>query len=296
MIDDGSNNWVGGTEADCVNPSTRFKLCMVAGCGAIVETEKQDALGHDLPDIWTTRTPSTCYADGIEVKECTRCDYEETQGFMDGPIHLIPAEWTGGSAATCLEPSTRFKVCFVSECTAIVETEEQGALGHLWIDNWELTLNPACDYLGEESRACTRDCELDGHIEIRYVTADRMFGIDVIEIDVSYYVIELANLTGDAVSLKGMFFALYCEDCENDVHNEHDEDDEHKTALYWQLPSVIMQKDETLLFSAAEIAPILKWMQLNFEPSSMPKLRLETAAGKEFVCRGYGDECGCVSV
>jgi hypothetical protein len=65
-------NWTSGNPANCTTASTRIKTCTVSGCNQTVETENQQALGHDFPATWTIERTATCLLDGEEKRVCTR--------------------------------------------------------------------------------------------------------------------------------------------------------------------------------------------------------------------------------
>ena len=93
--------------ANCTDKATYYKSC---ACGAVSETEffeSGDALGHDMPDVWTETKAPTEQEEGEEKRECARpgCDHFETRPIdkikddndeNDGPSsgNMDPDGWT----------------------------------------------------------------------------------------------------------------------------------------------------------------------------------------------------------
>lgn len=96
--------FVDHVDATCTEPGyTGAWLCSVCGQadpdkepGEVIE-----ALGHDLPDIWTEVTPATCGAPGEEKRNCSRCDYVETREIP--ALEHTQGEYIAPADPTCTE-------------------------------------------------------------------------------------------------------------------------------------------------------------------------------------------------
>jgi hypothetical protein len=103
--------------------------CTVAQTCPDCDIEQEPALGHDLPASWTVSIAPTCTQAGLETKECSRCDYEETQvisllGHNPGTPVTINA--------TCLTDGSEKVNCTRANCGEEIEFELIPALGHDW--------------------------------------------------------------------------------------------------------------------------------------------------------------------
>ncbi|MCL2018511.1 MAG: leucine-rich repeat domain-containing protein [Oscillospiraceae bacterium] len=111
------------------------------------------------PADWTDGTEATCTEASTRVKNCTVCGYILESESQEELGHTeVTGIWTSGTAATCETASTRIETCARENCTHTIATETQDALGHDFIDNWEITLAPTCIANGERERSCTRNC------------------------------------------------------------------------------------------------------------------------------------------
>ncbi|MBQ8015925.1 MAG: amidase domain-containing protein, partial [Clostridia bacterium] len=103
---------------------------------------------HDMAE-WYTVTKPTCVDEGLDRRDCNRCDYYETRVTNCGGHKEI-------TPATCLDAS------FCSACGAKVSD----ALGHSY-GAWQVVIPATCLEGGQDKHVCTR-C---GHTEHRDTAA-----------------------------------------------------------------------------------------------------------------------------
>ncbi len=74
MNHDGSTRWETDKEATCTADGHKIKYCN--GCNVKLDEDTIDALGHSMGE-WHTYIKPTYTANGVERRECERCDYYE---------------------------------------------------------------------------------------------------------------------------------------------------------------------------------------------------------------------------
>lgn len=134
-----------------------------------VEAEKIEKLAHTYTE-WVVTTAATCQVAGLEKATCTVCKTETTRSVekldhTEETIAAVPATCTtAGSTA-----GTKCKVCG----TVLKATTEVAALGHDFVLDKTLSVDPTCDTAGREAGKCSRcDATKDeiidalGHTEV----------------------------------------------------------------------------------------------------------------------------------
>ncbi len=121
-------------------------------CGEVLKAqETAPKLGHDMGEFVVT-TPATCTAEGEERKDCSRCDYYETQEIakVAHTEEEIPAV-----APTCTEDGLTAGVkCAV--CGEVLKAQETDPkLGHD-MGAFVVTTPATCKEAGEERSDCSR--------------------------------------------------------------------------------------------------------------------------------------------
>ena len=132
-----------GPAADCEND----KVC-ARGCGKVLE----EKLGHDLPDDWTIVRDANCTDDGLKIKECSRCDYSESE--------VIPALGHDHTAVvtepTCTDGGYTTYTC---ACGDTYVADRTPATGHN-MGEWITSAEPDCVNEGLKYRECQNGCGL----------------------------------------------------------------------------------------------------------------------------------------
>jgi hypothetical protein len=123
----------GGNTATCTAAGFETRTCIRA-CGETGHTETQatTSLNHDIPVIWTERTPPNCGIAGLEFKKCSRCDHEETQ-----PITTLTHRWVTNANGT-------HNCTTVNGCNATNETCSPNGVGDECIKCHYITPDPTC--------------------------------------------------------------------------------------------------------------------------------------------------------
>ena len=134
--------------ATCENSGYEVYICKV--CGRRSTGNAVEAFGHDLGD-WETTKESDCTEIGEKVKNCSRCDYYETEE-IPATGHLYEKEVT---APTCEEDGYTTHTCRL--CGDIYTDSETEKLGHD-LSDWEVLKQATCAQMGIAFRACSR-CE-----------------------------------------------------------------------------------------------------------------------------------------
>jgi len=159
----GTITWVtdcGGIHVTVVDPAVA-PTCTTTGlsegshCGVCGETivpqNTVAALGHDCGQ-WTTAEAPTCTKNGQNRRDCSRCDYYETQlvSALGHTSQTVPAV-----AATCTATGlTEGSKCSVCGAT-ITAQKTVAALGHSY-DSWYTTTAATCTTAGTQRRDCIR--------------------------------------------------------------------------------------------------------------------------------------------
>lgn len=88
-------------DATCTDNGTETGVCSHDNSHTLTREIPNSALGHDMPDKWTTRTEPTEESEGLEFKKCSRCDYEITQS-----IPKLNHSWLSNNDGThtCITP------------------------------------------------------------------------------------------------------------------------------------------------------------------------------------------------
>ena len=138
---------IAGKQATCTEAGlTVGSKCSV--CNEIlVAQDIIPATGHSMAANWITQTPASCTSAGTKKRNCTACNYYETDT-IPATGHN-PGLWTTGKP-TCVKPGTNTSTCTV--CGAEI-LELIPALGHNTAD-WEVTVQPTYDLEGIKVRKC----------------------------------------------------------------------------------------------------------------------------------------------
>ena len=161
-------------------------------CGDSFTDSVTDALGHAWGQ-WQTVEPANIEKEGLQRRECARCDAYETQmlpklepehthvysdtvvastctevgytyhvctcgdSYRDAEVDPLGhsfSEYKSNGDATCTSDGTKTAVC--DRCAAVSTVGDVGsALGHNW-GQWATTKEPTTDTEGLQTRACTR--------------------------------------------------------------------------------------------------------------------------------------------
>ncbi len=110
----------------------------LAACGDNTNTDDtpKECVEHTFGE-WETETYGTCASDGLKIRECTVCGFEEEQVIEAG--HKW-SEWQTVSELTCTQHGLKTRVCEV--CT-FEERDEKEAQGHTW-DEGTVTAEGDC--------------------------------------------------------------------------------------------------------------------------------------------------------
>ena len=113
-----------GCESDGLTEGSHCETCEYV----IVEQEVVEALGHDMGE-WFEVTPAACMEDGLEQRDCSRCDHSDTN-VLPALGHTEETELVGAVEAGCESAGyTGDGLC--KRCGGTVaEGEEIPALGH----------------------------------------------------------------------------------------------------------------------------------------------------------------------
>lgn len=108
-------------------------------------------LGHDLPEMWTIDSESTCLHAGSRSKTCSRCGEKKTED-IPKLEHLWPDEWIVEKDPTCSSDGSKIKTC--SNC-GTVERVKLDKLEHIWPEDWTVDKEATCTETGLKSKNCT---------------------------------------------------------------------------------------------------------------------------------------------
>lgn len=103
-------NWQ-GNEADCDNPSTRYRICTNPWCELPGgrESENIAALGHRY--AINVITPATCTAAGQQNEKCTVCSEIRTGSEKAIPMLVHNFVYTVTKQPTCVDKGVRTGIC-----------------------------------------------------------------------------------------------------------------------------------------------------------------------------------------
>ncbi len=145
----------------CVSDGSHDEVyyCQTASCG--IECERihvfEPAKGHDFYDHFTIDARATCENEGSQSRHCSRCmeKIEITtipalgHNFGDGVITTEP---------TCTQKGQLTHYCTNYGCVETI-TEELDSLGHDFMDEFTIDIEPSCETEGQQSIHCNR-CEV----------------------------------------------------------------------------------------------------------------------------------------
>ena len=143
------------TAATCIAAGSTVYTATVTAANSLDEQGHTDArtvstpaLGHDYGE-WALTTPATCAAEGVETRECSRCDATETRS-----IPALGHDYeTVATDPTCTAGGYKTHTCSVCG-DSYIDTETE-ALGHIW---GEAEYSWAEDYSSvTATHICTRE-------------------------------------------------------------------------------------------------------------------------------------------
>lgn len=120
-------------------------------CGDSFTDSYVDALGHDWGQ-WQTTEAATTEKEGVQRRECTRCDAFETQSLPKLEPEHIHAYADSVVKPTCTDAGYTNYIC---ACGDSFTDSHVDALGHSW-GQWVTTKEPTTDAEGEQTRTCDR--------------------------------------------------------------------------------------------------------------------------------------------
>ena len=134
--------------ATCTESGYTVHTCT---CGDRFTDETTAALGHAW-DAWQTVEPATVEKEGLQRRECTRCDAFETR-----TMQKLEPEHTHVYSDTVAEPTCTAGgyTDHVCVCGDSYRDTEVAPLGHSWGD-WVTTKAPTTEAEGTQTRTCTR--------------------------------------------------------------------------------------------------------------------------------------------
>ena len=142
--------------ATCTEPGKEAgKHC--TKCDYTEGGETIPALDHDLGD-WIVDSQATCTSEGEHHKECSRCDYEETE-IINKKDHIEDVETKEDYVEpTCTEPGSYNMVVRCKDCKEIIKTTSHTIpASHTLVD--DAKVEPTCTEPGKEAgKHCTK-CE-----------------------------------------------------------------------------------------------------------------------------------------
>ena len=224
----------GHTPADAVEENHVDPTCTEIGgydmvvyctiCGAELSREHYDidVLGHNMGEWYQTVVP-TCTTEGENKRDCSRCDYFETE--------VIPAN--GHSPAdvvvenrvepTCTEIGGYDMVIYCIVCDVELSREyyDIDALDHD-MGEWYQTIAPTCTVEGQNKRDCDR-CD---YYETEVVPANGHAPADAVEEN---------HVDPTCTEIGGYDMVVYCAVCDVELSREHYEIDAlgHAPATGW---------------------------------------------------------------
>lgn len=128
-------------EPTCTEEGYTLYVCE---CGDSYKTDIIPAMRHNMRD-WVVEKAATTEEEGIEKRECSRCDYEETRTI---PKHVHNFVLTQKQESTCVTAGYLIYMC---ECGEIKE-EEIPASGHSYVDT---VVEPTCTEQGYTEHKCS---------------------------------------------------------------------------------------------------------------------------------------------
>ena len=155
----------GATVQTCTAAGSGARSCQRLACGATSTGGSYPALDHLWIDNWEITKQPTCTANGDRERECNRtgCSVKEIEDDTIN-VHALDHDWkydAGATVQTCTQAGSGARSCQRVSCGATSTGGTYPALGHLWIDNWEITKQPTCLANGDRYRICDRfdNCE-----------------------------------------------------------------------------------------------------------------------------------------
>ena len=162
------------TEATCTEDGKLQIICTAWNCNAVVEEIVKPASGHEFGPFETRKT-ATCTEQGLKVKICRTCGYEEQVKTNANGHTKAPVVEEDVIEPTCTEKGSYNEVTYCSVCDAKLKTKKCtiDALGHEEIARVENYLNANCTFNGsyDDVIYCSRcDEELDRQPKIIYAS------------------------------------------------------------------------------------------------------------------------------
>ena len=151
--------WITVSEPSCTEQGTKELRC--AGCGAISDSGIIPALGHDFTDTYTVIKPSTCTANGVEGKKCSRCD-EYIDGKylgLDTDAHSF-TDYIYDNNATYTADGTETAVCGHGCGERDTRAKEGSMLAHNY-GPWTIAKYPTESQTGMLKSVCSLDKDHD---------------------------------------------------------------------------------------------------------------------------------------
>lgn len=182
-----SDEWTVDTEPTCTQPGLKSHHCTL--CGAKKDETVIDALGHDYTGVEEEIiVPVSCENDGVSIKECTRCGYNDyttipkldhkmvdtvtaptctSKGYTTSVCENCGKMLIGSFTDPvdhkyvkkddeCVAPScigVGYDVSYCSEC-GLKKYDIIPAVGHDWADESTIDIEPTCTTKGQKSIHC----------------------------------------------------------------------------------------------------------------------------------------------
>ena len=153
------------TEATCKEWGERQLVCQGKRCGAVLQSERLEPLGHNY--VLTTNKKATCTENGLEERTCKLCGDVKSKTLTKTGHKEKPAVIENYVDPTCTKDGSYNEVVYCSTCKAKVKSTKVviPALGHTEaepvVENY---LNANCTYNGsyDDVTYCTTcDAELN---------------------------------------------------------------------------------------------------------------------------------------
>lgn len=147
------------TNATCTAPGfSEGSHC--SRCGEIINPQNiiEKQLGHKWGQ-WETRTDSTCTKEGVQERNCSRCETTET---ISLPVrsHNYSSVITN---PTCTEQGYTTHICTYEDCGHTYKDSYVDAANHSWSD-WKTDVATTCTKDGQESRTCSACKEVETRV------------------------------------------------------------------------------------------------------------------------------------
>lgn len=97
----------------------------LASCGDTTTDEPTECTEHTFGE-WETETYASCTQDGLRIRECTVCGFEEEEEIVGG--HKW-GDWQTVTELTCTQHGLKTRTCSVCE---FEQRDEKEAKGHVW--------------------------------------------------------------------------------------------------------------------------------------------------------------------